>query len=415
MLDVNDSPPRFVQKEWHLEIDENDSLLSSAFASSTSNYSASIDGSFNRNHFKPHVLLKLMVNDGDLPETNRFLFKIIEQQNSLRPILKMNNWNSLYNEKPNQLNRSSAFITASTSSLLKFNDSNQFSIEQDFNETGLSLKLNENPNSAGTRTVALLLNTNALDYENPMQRFIMLKIAVTDLGTWNSSYFNENNIDNNNNQDTNLDRAKAANGANDDYSDSYVHNYFGASSSHIDICYIYIKIRDTNDNQPKFAQNFINITLAENVPIGTVIAKFKAIDPDQNGQSLVQYSLDTNTNQRRYFSIDQRNGFVKLNRQLDRETTSLHIVKIIASDIGDRSDYGQHYANLVHIADEANDYGTISLSSTATLVVNVDDINDNAPFLINTSLPAIVENSPPGKLGELFAFDRDDYTKGLSI
>lgn len=409
MLDVNDSPPRFVQKEWHLEIDENDSLLSSS--SNSLNDSATSDGngsSINRNHFKPRILLKLMVNDGDLPETNRFLFKIIEQQNSARPILKMNNWNHLHNEKHNQLDRS-AFITTSTSSLVKYNYSSHFLIEQDFNETGLVMKLNENPNAVGTRTVALLFNTNALDYENPMQRFIMLKIAVTDLGTWNNSYFNENNI-NNNNQDTKLDRAKAANGANDDYSDPYAHNYYGVSNSHIDICYIYIKIRDTNDNRPKFAQNFLNITLAENVPIGTVIAKFKAIDPDQNGQSLVQYSLDSNTNQRRYFAIDQRNGFVKLNRQLDRETTSLHIVKIIASDFGDRSDYGQQ-----HIADEANDYGTISLSSTATLVVNVDDINDNAPFLINSSLPAIMENSPPGKLGELFAFDRDDYTKGWYI
>jgi len=47
-------------------------------------------------------------------------------------------------------------------------------------------------------------------------------------------------------------------------------------------------------------------------------------------------------------------------------------------------------------------------------VVNVDDINDNAPRLVNSFLE-IQENSPAAKLGDLVAIDADDYSKGKFI
>ena len=44
-------------------------------------------------------------------------------------------------------------------------------------------------------------------------------------------------------------------------------------------------------------------------------------------------------------------------------------------------------------------------------MVNVLDVNDNAPVLVNPSM-VVPENSAPSKLGELVAFDADDYSKG---
>src|SRR5699024_12205157 len=68
------------------------------------------------------------------------------------------------------------------------------------------------------------------------------------------------------------------------------------------------------------SDHFVNVSLAENTILGTIITKFSASDADQNGHAPVLYSLDGETNRRRFFEINSE-GFVRLNRALDRETT----------------------------------------------------------------------------------------------
>src|SRR5699024_173556 len=109
-------------------------------------------------------------------------------------------------------------------------------------------------NADGSASLRIL---RPLDYEVATQRFIALKVAVTD--------------------------------KKDDFSDRY----------HTDVCFVYIKVRDANDNKPKFAQTFVNVSLAENTILGTIITKFSASDADQNGHAPVLYSLDGETNRRR--------------------------------------------------------------------------------------------------------------------
>ena len=299
MIDLNDEPPHFVKKEWNVEVEESDTEVVSGHRVSNHTYPAI--------HSRP--ILRLLVQDNDLLSTNQFAMKIVSERHSK------------YFEKEHDLDYSL------TEAELSVNYSDNFLLNTDADGSGW------------------LRILKPLDYESPLQRFIILKVVVSDQA---------------------------------DFTDR----------NHLDVCFVYITVRDSNDNKPKFAQTLINVSMAENANLGTIITKFYATDADQNGYSQILYSLDRDTNRKRYFNIDSE-GFVRLNRALDRETIPTHIVKVIATD-----------------TDEPK------LTSTATLVVNVDDCNDNAPELITSSLPPSAENSAASKLGELFAFDRDDYTKG---
>jgi len=272
VIDVNDMPPKFSKHEWFVEIDEMD----------TSNNSEQT--------LMPQMpILIVTVTDSDLFESNKFVFKIVN-----------NNENSEH-----------------------------FSL------------IGNSDASASLRVI------KPLDYENMSQRNINLTIGVSDNGS--------------------------------NFSDTY----------HTDYCVIHVRLRDINDNEPQFVKSNINISVAEDTKLGSIVTKFHATDADQSGLSSVSYQILRETNKRRQFSIDS-NGIVRLQRVLDREKVSKHKILIVATDDG-----------------------TPSRSSTATLTITVDDINDNAPNLLNNYLPVILENSPPQKIGEIFATDLDDRTKGL--
>lgn len=60
----------------------------------------------------------------------------------------------------------------------------------------------------------------------------------------------------------------------------------------------------------------------------------------------------------------------------------------------------------------AVDEGDPARSSSATLTVNVLDVNDNAPTFAQDYRPVLQENSPPKVVLEVYAKDVDDYAKG---
>ncbi|XP_075675541.1 putative neural-cadherin 2 isoform X3 [Dermatophagoides pteronyssinus] len=402
VLDQNDCRPMFEKNEWHIELDENDDQFDSSIKNST-------------NLFQSKILLKLFINDNDLPESNSFTFKILQEKWSSKPIILQNemNFNDQNDDQFTHSNISDYFIVKQIDKMTDDDNNNQRIERQKMNKK-ISLKngqltRNQTTGIYSTNTCALLLLTRTLDYENPRQRFIMLKILVTD--NVDSVYDNNNDGSDINVINVNEKQRKQQ------QQQTYNHHEYNTNDilndpKHSDICYIYIKIRDINDNKPKFLQNFLNITVVETLPLGSIVAKFIAYDPDrrhsmssssssttidqhddsdfEQQQQTVYYSLDEQTNWQKYFQIDSDTGIIRLNRQLDRETISLHIVKIIATDLD---------------SDQP-------LSSTATLVINVDDINDNAPFIINQTLPTIQENVHPTRLGNIYAYDRDDYAKG---
>lgn len=156
---------------------------------------------------------------------------------------------------------------------------------------------------------------------------------------------------------------------------------------HVAYSWVVVKLRDINDNKPVYDRANIEVQVFENTEVGKTLEKFVANDPDQGGKSKVSYAIDRSSDRQRQFSINQE-GVVKIQRQLDREMTPRHQVKILAIDDG-----------------------VPARTATATLTVIVQDINDNAPKFLKDYRPVLPEHVPPRKVVEILATDDDDRSK----
>ena len=150
-----------------------------------------------------------------------------------------------------------------------------------------------------------------------------------------------------------------------------------------------IQLLDINDNSPQFIDVPSSISLPENIPINTFILDASATDADLGANGEVSYSLTSDTSSLPFF-INSSTGAVTTIATLDREEIDMYVFNIIASD-----------------------NGTPQRSNTTMVMVNVSDINDNAPEF-QGNLPLIISfpevNTFDGgavEVGRLFATDRD--------
>nr|CAD7461382.1 unnamed protein product [Timema tahoe] len=158
-------------------------------------------------------------------------------------------------------------------------------------------------------------------------------------------------------------------------------------SYHLAYSWVVMKLRDVNDNRPQFERPNMEVSVDEDLEVGESLARFKATDPDQGGRGVVKYSIVRTSDRRRQFCIDHE-GTVAVQRSLDRENTPKHEVRILAVD-----------------------EGVPPKTATATLTVIVQDINDNAPKLLEDYRPVVQEHEPPRQILEIAATDEDDSTK----
>nr|XP_032657664.1 protocadherin alpha-3-like [Chelonoidis abingdonii] len=154
-----------------------------------------------------------------------------------------------------------------------------------------------------------------------------------------------------------------------------------------------IKVLDANDNAPVFNQSVYEVRLLENATNGTLIIKLNATDLDEGINKDISYSFSNsfNPNLRNMFSLDPNTGEVRFKGELDFENISLYELQI-----------------------EATDKSAFPLTGHCTLVVEVLDVNDNAPELAVTSLSLPVpEDAPPGTVVALISVsDRDSGDNG---
>ncbi|TDG42601.1 hypothetical protein AWZ03_010975 [Drosophila navojoa] len=162
----------------------------------------------------------------------------------------------------------------------------------------------------------------------------------------------------------------------------------GADKYHVAYSWVVVKLRDINDNVPRFERDHIEVSIYEDTKVGTVLEQFRASDADQGGHSRVSYKIVRASNRRRQFAISDK-GAISIQRPLDRETADRHHVQILASDDGNPS-----------------------RTATATLTVIVKDVNDNAPTLAQDYRPTLQENVSPRKIIEVAAKDADDRQRG---
>uniref|UniRef100_A0A182K8T4 Uncharacterized protein n=1 Tax=Anopheles christyi TaxID=43041 RepID=A0A182K8T4_9DIPT len=117
---------------------------------------------------------------------------------------------------------------------------------------------------------------------------------------------------------------------------------------------IELTLTDLNDNPPEFSMNPYSVTLPEDAEVGTLVTKIHATDADIGINRKIKYAfLDS---YRDHFRIAPESGIVTLAKPLDRELKALYNLSVSAIDLGHPS-----------------------LSNSATLIINVQDINDNPP------------------------------------
>ncbi|XP_036247853.1 protocadherin alpha-13-like isoform X3 [Molothrus ater] len=154
-----------------------------------------------------------------------------------------------------------------------------------------------------------------------------------------------------------------------------------------------ISVLDANDNAPQFNQSLYNIHLSEDAIQGTLVARMNATDLDEGSNRDVRYEIDTIVppSASDLFSIDANTGEIRLTGALDFEVVNLYDLNI-----------------------RATDKGTPPLSGHCKVVLEVLDVNDNAPEVWVTSLSVpVAEDASVGTVVALLSVsDRDSGENG---
>ncbi|XP_045887283.1 protocadherin beta-8-like [Micropterus dolomieu] len=152
---------------------------------------------------------------------------------------------------------------------------------------------------------------------------------------------------------------------------------------------IHVTVLDANDNAPVFNQAIYKASLPENSPLDTVVVAVSASDADEGINGEVTYEFDHISDESNVFSLDQTTGEVKVSGSIDYEELSAYEMQITAKD-------------------------GLGLVSSSTLIIDITDVNDNAPLTFIKSLKnPIPENTPPGtEVGIVNVQDRDSESNG---
>ncbi|XP_067423013.1 protocadherin alpha-8-like isoform X1 [Emydura macquarii macquarii] len=154
-----------------------------------------------------------------------------------------------------------------------------------------------------------------------------------------------------------------------------------------------ITVLDANDNAPVFNQSVYEIRLLENTTQGTVVIKLNATDMDEGINKNISYSFNNHVppNVKKVFSIEQNTGEIRVKGNIDFEGMNLFEIQI-----------------------EAKDKGYPPLVGHCKVLIDILDLNDNAPVLAVTSLSLPVpEDAPPGTVVALLSVsDRDSGDNG---
>ncbi|KAM8994263.1 protocadherin alpha-10-like isoform 3-T3 [Ara ararauna] len=154
-----------------------------------------------------------------------------------------------------------------------------------------------------------------------------------------------------------------------------------------------ITVLDANDNAPQFNQTVYIVVLPEDALEGTLVVRLNATDPDEGSNREVIYEMDTVVppSASAAFRIDVKRGEIRLTGALDFERVALYNLHV-----------------------KARDQGTPPLSGHCKVVVEVLDVNDNAPEVWVTSLSVPVpEDAAVGTVVALLSVsDRDSGVNG---
>ncbi|XP_061279673.1 protocadherin alpha-11 isoform X4 [Bos javanicus] len=156
-------------------------------------------------------------------------------------------------------------------------------------------------------------------------------------------------------------------------------------------CTVWVEILDANDNSPEITVTSLSLPVREDTQPSTVIALISVFDQDSGDNGQVICFLTPNVPFKIVSTFKNYYSLV-LDGTLDRESVSVY--KLVVT---------------------ARDGGSPSLSATASMSVEVADVNDNAPAFAQPEYTVFVkENNPPGcHIFTVSAWDADAQENAL--
>ena len=179
---------------------------------------------------------------------------------------------------------------------------------------------------------------------------------------------------------------------------AYLATVLASDGANTGILNIDITVIDVNDNSPAFTQDMYAVVLPEDSPLDTLVVQVHAEDPDHGANGEVIYGLDPGviTIYGSLFVINDTTGQITLGSSLDYESTSEYNFLVTAKDMNPES-----------------------LTAEARVVIQVTNVNDNAPVITVDSLTDddIVRVSETAGIGAFVAIvrvqdpDTSDHTQ----
>ncbi|XP_067112848.1 protocadherin gamma-A11-like [Osmerus mordax] len=148
---------------------------------------------------------------------------------------------------------------------------------------------------------------------------------------------------------------------------------------------VHVTVLDANDNKPVFSESEYKVSLPENSPVGLLVITVSATDADEGLNGEVTYEFGPITDDvKKLFSLNSKTGEISVVGRMDFEKESIYDFSIQAKD-------------------------TSGLTSFTNVVVEITDVNDNAPLISIKSLTnPIPENVLPGtEVGIINVQDED--------
>ncbi|KAM9376011.1 uncharacterized protein KZ484_008514 [Pholidichthys leucotaenia] len=132
---------------------------------------------------------------------------------------------------------------------------------------------------------------------------------------------------------------------------------------------IVINVMDINDNIPVFTKSLYKTSIQENAPTGATVVTVTATDADEGPNKDIVYSLNSKDQDHalEIFEIESQSGLIKVKGIIDFETHPAFEIRV-----------------------QAADKGQPPLTAQCKVLIEVVDINDNAPDITVTSLLNVV-------------------------
>lgn len=129
---------------------------------------------------------------------------------------------------------------------------------------------------------------------------------------------------------------------------------------------LHVTVLDENDNSPLFARSHYRTSVREDLREGSAVLELLAVDADEGLNGEVIYSLTDDC--LGAFSVNKVTGVVTTTKPLDRERAPQYVFRAVATDSGVLG----------------------PRSNSVSIIVHLEDVNDNSPFFVQNPVRAYV-------------------------